>query len=91
MEIAEASSQEPVSYTHLDVYKRQMYGRVKRIYKNGKERLLNSWVKKNRSGSCYMLIKIHCKETKVSYVVWEAFNGLVPDGYACLLYTSRCV
>ena len=37
------------------------YGRVKRIYKNGKERLLNFWVKKNRSGSCYMLIKIHCK------------------------------
>lgn len=65
------------------------YGRVKRIYKNGKERLLNSWVKKNRSGSCYMLIKIHCKETKVSYVVWEAFNGLVPDGHA-VTHRNKC-
>ncbi|WP_373124755.1 HNH endonuclease [Blautia producta] len=59
-------------------------GRVKRIYKNGKQRILSSWVKENNNGNRYLAVKIHVKEVKLARIVYETFNGPVPDGFAVI-------
>lgn len=62
-------------------YYASTYGRVKRIYKNGKEKILSPWIKKNRSRSSYIVVKIHCKETVLAQLIYETFNGPIPSGY----------
>lgn len=66
------------------------FGRIKHVYKSGKERLLTPFKIKQRKGSSYMAIKIHSTVTKLAIVVYESFNGPVPENYA-VVHRNRVV
>ena len=63
------------------------YGRVKRVYSRS-ERLLKPYRKDPKKGGWYLLVKVYGKPVKVSTMVWEAFNGPIPAGYA-LIHRNR--
>ena len=74
---SEKSRRESVSYTHLDVYKRQ---RVNRPYPGMRYGFVIDFAD----------IKRNFKETNEAYVQeLNRFNDV--DETGCLLYTSRCV
>ena len=90
----------PVSYTHLDVYKRQPYP----LMLSG---LTLHYIHEKRE-ECGLLTENHkkritgtaCENTKQKGGLFMRFvnrkvalvgTGLVGMSYACLLYTSRCV
>lgn len=57
-------------------------GRVKRINKNKKERLLTPVKKIPKKGSSKFIIKIYGKEKTLAQIIYELFNGPIPKGYA---------
>lgn len=65
-------------------------GRIKHVYKSGKERLLTPFKIKQRKGSSYMAIKIHSTVMKLAIVIYESFNGPVPENYA-VVHRNRVV
>ena len=70
-----AAIPDPVSYTHLDVYKRQLYYNARAMYEN-----------QNKGIFVYFTNK-HC-DYLLSYQP-DIINDIVSN--SCLLYTSRCV
>ncbi|MFR1041219.1 MAG: HNH endonuclease [Faecalibacillus intestinalis] len=65
---------------YKDGYFFSNFGRVKHIYKNGNARLLKPFM--HNTG--VFLIKIHCKSHAVSRIVYELFEGPIPEGYSIL-------
>ncbi len=57
------------------------HGRVKRIYKNNNERLLNPFTCQSKTGGKYLTIKIHGKATRVTKIIYRLFIGEIPEGY----------
>lgn len=53
-------------------------GRIKHVYKNGKEYLLSPYTSKRHS-ICY--VKIHGVEINFAHLVYETWVGKIPDGY----------
>jgi len=78
-----------VSYTHLDVYKRQGYQRIKLKCKPGWDvevfdRVRNRWPEIMLSCDANSAYKFRDSDHVASF---DAFDLLM----ICLLYTSRCV
>ena len=77
-----------VSYTHLDVYKRQ----VKKIYDEGNEIASNSEQHQHVNNLSY---EQNIEEMEKSNDKIEKITGtrtkIYRAPYGCLLYTSRCV
>ena len=69
----------PVSYTHLDVYKRQAFGSVPGAH------FVETPVSQLAAGANedFLTVLLLCACDK-----WQQSEA---DKYACLLYTSRCV
>lgn len=65
-------------------------GRIKHVYKSGKERLLTPFKIKQQKGSSYMAIKIHSTVMKLAIVIYESFNGPVPKNYA-VVHRNRVI
>lgn len=65
---------------YKDGYYFSNFGRVKHVYKNGNVRLLKPFT--HNTG--VILIKIHCKSHTVSRIVYELFEGPIPEGYSIL-------
>lgn len=63
---------------YKDGYCFSNFGRVKRIYKNGKERLLKSFFNKRIQKS---YVKVHDKNIPLARTIWILFNGPIPKGY----------
>ena len=66
----------PVSYTHLDVYKRQMYNKVAQLV---------------RAGEDAVKVMINNGNYSFSAAVNGLTQIMNDVPYICLLYTSRCV
>ena len=65
---------------YKDGYFFSNFGRVKHVYKNGNERLLKPFT--HHSG--VIVIKIHCKPHTISRIIYELFEGPIPEGYSIL-------
>lgn len=65
---------------YKDGYFFSNFGRVKHVYKNGNERLLKPFT--HNTG--VTVIKIHCKPHTVSRIIYELFEGPIPDGCSIL-------
>ena len=82
----------PVSYTHLDVYKRQVQSRVKMLEKlelievdeEDTSRLRLKFPPSPRSGA----YPVQMSDVAMSFDGKKIFSGV---NLTCLLYTSRCV
>ena len=80
----------PVSYTHLDVYKRQVPGEpknleeqaIKLVGKDIYEKLVKGYTEKQWGRDCSELPSFIIKRLPVRFTY---------DNNYCLLYTSRCV
>ena len=70
---------EPVSYTHLDVYKRQAMSR---------ERVLKTYVNEVKKNYDYVLIDCMPSLGMITINALAAADSVI---IPCLLYTSRCV
>lgn len=66
---------------YIDGYYFSNLGRVKHVYKNSKERILNPFVHKS-SGK--VLVKIHSKSVTLARVIYELFVGPIPKGYSVI-------
>lgn len=74
-------------------------GAFQRRYKNGKIKNLKTYTKSNNRHN--LVIKIHQKEVNARRLVWETFNGAIPEGYIvrnkhgyktmCDIYNLECV
>ena len=78
---------EPVSYTHLDVYKRQLHNLC--LYSI----IFNSILFMDAQTLEYLFICIfHIAQISAETVLIQLLMGVdVPQSAGCLLYTSRCV
>ena len=72
-------SPEPVSYTHLDVYKRQQQGDVTR------QRL--SWYSPITDNALF----VNQRGQRIGEQSMDSLARLMARDQVCLLYTSRCV
>ncbi len=67
-------------------YEASLKGQVRRICKDKQPRLMSSYEKKPKNGSRYLVVKLtqngKSKEIKTSKLVYEAYNGTVPEGYS---------
>ena len=75
----------PVSYTHLDVYKRQDMYTLIEVTADTPERLEVRLSEVERFCSSQDII---CK--RCDYEEEQAFHSFLPVVSVCLLYTSRC-
>ena len=88
---------QPVSYTHLDVYKRQLYARAGTPYCHDHGVPLQSQTVSQMVDAVLvlpvdtrlMLLAPVAREKKGEFT--ELFAQMQALGYICLLYTSRCV
>ena len=64
-------------------------GRVKRVYANGHERYLTPVPRRKDYPGDGARIKIYGKSVDIKHLVWEAFNGPVPEGYS-ITYRNGC-
>ena len=69
---------EPVSYTHLDVYKRQVRGNIR-----DRQQEENNMLEK--------VFKLKENHTDVKTEILAGITTFMTMAYICLLYTSRCV
>ena len=80
---------ESVSYTHLDVYKRQVVARARRI-----QRFLSQpfHVAETFTGTPGVYVKLEATVKAFKGILNGDYDHLAEDDfYICLLYTSRCV
>ena len=92
---AKSTATAPVSYTHLDVYKRQE-SRIKRLYSI--QQKLNAHNIPVDQVYDLFAIRVITETEQDCYAVlgllhstWRPVPGRFKDFIACLLYTSRCV
>ena len=86
-QIKEKQYIEAVSYTHLDVYKRQVLGSLEREEGTPAYEVLETYVGKDLEYKEYEpLYNFKKLDKKAHYVVCDTYVTLT-----CLLYTSRCV
>lgn len=67
------------------IYQASVEGDIRRLYKNGKAKIMAQMVRKQRCGSApYMRLKLFkdgkAKNCKTSRLVYEAFRGEIPKG-----------
>ena len=72
----------PVSYTHLDVYKRQLYDMIPAVPQNSKP--FGEWNKAKIMVYQGTVVHGQNDENVLEYHLWT-------KQWTCLLYTSRCV
>ena len=94
-EIYLSDARKAVSYTHLDVYKRQAKGNIMKIEytKVGDYYLPNLYYPEETRpiGFWGMLRKEYLKEHKSGTYTYLLLTARLDSYLACLLYTSRCV
>ena len=80
----------PVSYTHLDVYKRQDERRTEIEYRD-KDGERQSFNPKRYAYSYDFYIVINVNNPYFSEIRFQLNSSSVDNDEDCLLYTSRCV
>ena len=79
---------EPVSYTHLDVYKRQTpFSKVATAERQAKKKFDTSWLAHLDNSLIAGTTKERSPITAILVSTWD----VSPSAKSCLLYTSRCV
>ena len=56
-------------------------GRVKHVYKNGHEYLVEGTLKISKRGNKQIVFKLNGRQIAIKNVVWEVFRGKPPAGY----------
>ncbi len=64
------------------------FGRCRHRFKTRPPRIMTPYKKIQKKGSYYMLVKIDGKATKLSTMIWEAFNGPVPENH-CVCHRNK--
>ena len=76
-----------VSYTHLDVYKRQVYDLTEKPFDGEGKMALTS----NKVGNVTVQVVAQVQVTNGETGVTDKDKATQTKYYTCLLYTSRCV
>ena len=90
-------STRPVSYTHLDVYKRQVFPTLPDLARASLDEVLAQWSglgyyarARNLHASARLCVELHGGELPRDFNALIALPGICRST-ACPLYTSRCV
>ena len=83
---AKPSHREPVSYTHLDVYKRQLSERASLVHSGTVDPSQDNMLKITSDGR-----KLGLDQRIVNQMLPDEPGTKVNQCVDCLLYTSRCV